>query len=92
MREATKTSPCKVARTDSMVGETMAGEGPDQDEGVIANVDAPEDCQGLTEPCTPEPKSKTTQTPDSNKDKETTAHINQSIFKRCLNARIFDVN
>ena len=59
-----------------MVEETMAGEGPDQDEGVIANVDAPEDCQGLTESCTPEPKSKTTQTPDSNKGKE-----NHSTYK-----------
>ena len=76
LREATKTSPCKVARTDSMVEETMAGEGPDQDEGIIANVDAPEDCQGLTEPSTPEPKSKTTKTPDSNKEKE-----NHSTYK-----------
>jgi hypothetical protein len=79
-----------MARTASTVEEIMAIEGTDQDEGVITTVEAPGDCQEPTEPSSPEPKSNTTQTPDGYKRK-TTTHINQSIFKSCLNARIFDV-
>jgi hypothetical protein len=53
-----------------MVEEIMAIEGTDQDEGVITTVEAPGDCQEPTEPSSPEPKSKTTQTPDGYKEKE----------------------
>ena len=70
LREATKTSPCKVARTDSTVEEIMAVEGPDQDEGVVTSVGAPGEYQELTEPSSPQPKSKTTQTPDSYTEKK----------------------
>jgi molecular chaperone GrpE (heat shock protein) len=59
-----------VARTASTVEEIMAIEGTDQDEGVITTVEAPGDCQEPTEPSSPEPKSKTTQTPDGYKEKE----------------------
>ncbi|CAB3991479.1 Hypothetical predicted protein [Paramuricea clavata] len=48
----------------------MAIEETDQDEGVITTVEAPGDCHKPTEPSSPEPKSKTTQTLDGYKEKE----------------------